>query len=49
MAVPQSASITNTKVIDLVANLIDLISDGGFTDSGMAGNVAITQLLRGES
>lgn len=49
MAVPQATVITNAMVIDLVANLIDLISDGGFSAAGMAGTVALTQLLRGES
>lgn len=49
MAVPQAAVITNQDVIDLVSNLIDFISDGGFSASGIAGTTVLTQLLRGES
>jgi len=49
MAVPQSTVFTNAEIIDLVSNLIDLIADGGFTSSGIAGTTALTQLLRGES
>jgi len=49
MAVPQATVVTNQDIFDLVANLVDLVSDGGFTDSGMAGTTILTQILRGES
>jgi len=49
MSVPQASVITATIVNDLVANLVDLIADGGFTGSGMAGITALTQLGRGEA
>lgn len=49
IAQPRSAALTNAEVIDLVSNLIDLISDGTFSGSGIGGTVALTQLLRGES
>lgn len=49
IAVPRSAVITQDDVIDMVSNLIDFIADGGFSDTGIAGTVALTALLRGES
>jgi len=49
MAVPRATAITSAEVIDLVSNLIDLISDGSFSAAGIGGTVALTQLLRGES
>lgn len=49
MAVPRATVITSAMVIDLVSNLIDLISDGTFGPTGIGGTVALTQLLRGEA
>lgn len=49
MAVPRDSVITNQIVYDLVSNLIDFISDGGFTSSGIAGTTNLAALLRGES
>lgn len=49
LAIPQASVITSTIVNDLIANLVDLISDGGFTGSGFAGITNITALSRGES
>lgn len=49
VAVPRASVITNAICFDLISNLIDLIADGGFTASGIAGTTLLTQLLRGES
>jgi hypothetical protein len=49
MAVPQSAVFTSSEIMDMVAYLVDLVSDGGFTGSGFTGTVALAQLLRSES
>lgn len=49
VAVPRSAVITQAMVFDMISNLIDFISDGGFSDTGIAGTTALTALLRGES
>lgn len=49
LAVPRATVITSAMIIDLVSNLIDLIADGGFSDTGIGGTVALTQLLRGEA
>lgn len=49
IAVPQSSVFSTTEVIDLVAYLVDLISDGGFSGSGFAGTTALNQILRNES
>jgi hypothetical protein len=49
IAVPQSTVFSSTEVLDMVGNLVDLISDGGFSGSGFAGTTVLTQLLRNES
>jgi len=49
ITVPQSAVFTNAEIYDMVAYLVDLISDGGFTGSGFTGTTALAQLLRSES
>jgi len=46
---PRDAVVTQQIMIDLVANLVDLVSDGGFTVTGMAGTNNIVAVLRGES
>jgi hypothetical protein len=48
-AIPRDVAITSNDVIDLTANGVDLITDGGFTGSGMAGTTALVALYRGES
>jgi hypothetical protein len=49
VAVPRDTVITATIVNDLVANLVDLIADGGFSDTGFAGITNLTAISRGES
>jgi hypothetical protein len=49
MAVPQSAVFSSSEIKDMVAYLVDLVSDGGFSGSGFAGTTALDQLLRSES
>lgn len=49
VAVPRASVITQQMVRDTVANCIDLISDGGFTTSGMAGTTVLDAILLGES
>lgn len=46
---PANTAITTEEVIDLFANLVDLLCDGGFGDSGMTGTTTITDILRGGS
>jgi len=49
IAVPRSSTITAAMVYDIVSNLIDLISDGTFSGSGIGGTTNLAALLRGES
>jgi len=49
MAIPRSEALTFANVTDIVSNLIDFISDGSFSGSGIGGTVALTALVRGES
>lgn len=49
MAVPQSSVFTTSEITDLASYLVDLITDGGFSGTGMVGTTNITALLRGES
>lgn len=48
-AVPRDSVITSAIVLDLIAQLVDLITDGGFSGSGFAGTTNLTAFLRGES
>lgn len=43
------SGITNQMLIDLFANLVDLLTDGGFGDSGMTGVTNVTAILQGQS
>lgn len=47
IAKPRDAVVTNAVVFDLVANLVDFLSDGGLTTYATTANV--TAILRGES
>jgi len=49
IAVPRDVVVTSQIIFDLVANLVDLVSDGGFSGAGFAGTTTLTSLLRGES
>jgi hypothetical protein len=49
MAVPRSTAISQTDVLDCLAAIIDLVSDGGFGDSGFTGTTNAAAILRGES
>jgi hypothetical protein len=49
LAVPRNAVFSNADILDLVAYVIDLISDGGFSGSGLAGTTNASAVLRGES
>lgn len=49
IAVPRDPIITSQDVFDTVSNCIDFVSDGGFTDSGIAGTTTLAGLLLGES
>lgn len=46
---PQSTSISSNDILDLLAAIVDLVTDGGFTGSGFAGTTAMSSILRGES
>jgi len=46
---PRATVITDAEVFNMVAYIVDHLTDGGFSGSGMAGTTALTQLLRGES
>lgn len=41
--------ISNQHLIDLFSNIVDLLTDGGFGDSGMTGTTNVTALLQGQS
>jgi hypothetical protein len=47
--VPRTAAITQDDILDMVAHIVDLITDGGFSGSGFAGTTALQAVLRGES
>jgi hypothetical protein len=49
IAVPQSSVFSAAEIQDMVAYLVDLISDGGFTGSGFAGVTNLGAILRSES
>jgi len=49
MAIPRASVITTAMITSMVSNLVDLISDGGFTESGLAGTTVITAINRGET
>jgi hypothetical protein len=49
LAVPRDSVITATIVQDLLAAIIDLITDGGFGDSGFVGVTNLSAIMRGES
>jgi hypothetical protein len=49
IAMPRDSVITAAMVHDLVANAVDLLADGGFTGSGLAGTTNLAAILRGES
>lgn len=48
VAVPRDVAITNQLVFDAVSNLVDFISDGSFSSSGIGGTTNLVSLLRGE-
>lgn len=48
LSVPRSTVISNQIVYDAVANLLDLLSDGGLT-TPLTDTDAVAQLIRGES
>lgn len=47
--VPRTAVFTTNDILDMVAHIVDLVSDGGFSGSGFAGTTALSAILRGES
>jgi hypothetical protein len=49
IAVPRNAVFSNTDVADLISYVVDFISDGGFSGSGIAGTTNLLAVLRGES
>jgi len=49
LAVPQHEDVTDGMIMDMFANITDLLTDGGFGDSGMTGTTNLTKVLRGES
>jgi len=48
LAVPRDTVITNQIVYDAVANILDLLSDGGLT-TALSDTDAVQSLLRGEA
>lgn len=48
IAVPRDVVITNQIVFDAVSNLIDFVSGGSFSSSGIGATTNILALLRGE-
>lgn len=48
-AQPRSTVISNTELLDLFSAIVDLLCDGGFGSSGMAGTTNASAILRGES
>lgn len=49
ISLPRTVSLAAADVHDLIAVIVDLISDGGFTGSGLAGTTNVASILRGES
>jgi hypothetical protein len=49
MAVPRNSVFSTADILDLVSYVVDFITDGGFTGSGMAGTTNASAILRGES
>lgn len=49
MSVPRNAVFSNADVLDLVSYIVDFITDGGFSGSGLAGSTNASAVLRGES
>jgi hypothetical protein len=49
ISLPRTASLVAADVHDLIAVIIDLVSDGGFSGSGLAGTTNVASILRGES
>jgi hypothetical protein len=47
--VPRTAVFTTNDILDMVAHIVDLVTDGGFSGSGFAGTTALAAILRGES
>lgn len=45
----RSTVISNNDMFDLLSAIVDLVCDGGFSSSGMAGTTNASALLRGES
>jgi len=48
-ALPRDTAVGNTDILNLFANIVDLLCDGGFSGSGMAGTTNATAVLHGES
>lgn len=48
-ALPRDTAVSATDCQNLFGNLVDLLCDGGFSGSGMAGTTNIAAVLRGES
>jgi hypothetical protein len=49
ISAPRNAVFSNSDIFDLVSYVIDAVSDGGFSGSGLAGTTNLLALLRGES
>jgi hypothetical protein len=46
---PRSTAISSADMFDLFSTAVDLLTDGGFSSSGMAGTTNASAVLRGES
>lgn len=46
---PRDPAFDPEFIFDLLSVIVDLVTDGGFGDSGMTGNTTATAILRGES
>lgn len=49
LTLPRSSVITSDDMADLVSYVVDLITSGGFGDSGLVATTNLTKLARGES
>jgi hypothetical protein len=49
LSADRDSVITAAMIQDLLSVIIDLISDGGFGDSGMAGSTNFGKVMRGEA
>jgi hypothetical protein len=49
ISLPRTTAFANADVYDLIAVIVDLIADGGFSGSGLAGTTNVAAILRGES